>query len=101
MKHSLKIHVKQCKELYKKWDGFKSMPTALNSELLHSDKDHILQKRVEIMSQAIPDRAIRPGMNIYETINGIQLSEYTEAIELDRYSCPTCSRKFCSESLQR
>lgn len=97
MKHSLPFHLKSCRELYKKWDGFESMPSARNSELLYGD---VLDKHHDKCFFS-GDREITPtsiaGWDAAATV----LPTAAPAHDEWRFPCSTCGRLFCSDSLPR
>jgi hypothetical protein len=114
MKHSLKFHLKQCRELYRKWDGFKAMPVARNAALLHSgalleveqfSRDYIsmLAADRELTAgganaggAAAPEGGLMAQANSYLSVPG-------EAGDGDgvRLPCSSCARSFRPDSLAR
>ena len=102
MRHSLKFHLKKCQELYKKWDGFKSMPCARNYNLLYSS-DLLKIEEYSASYVACIDRDISPyPRGAWDEL--METSVYAaagDAENVHRLQCRTCARGFCPERLAR
>lgn len=102
MKHSVNIHLKKCRELYKKWDGFKAMPVARDSGFLYSDElFECSEEPVKDSERAITAESVVCQGPTGASMNGDTNLLSQSAIPIFRLPCATCARRFCVESLAR
>jgi hypothetical protein len=93
MRHSLRIHLPQCKNMYRKWEGNRDMPVArCRDDELHSDTT---VRKQETESRAIPTAG---DYNVDFEARGWAASP---EFEMPRQQCTSCSRSFSIDVITR